>query len=239
VTHLVDHLLGVAPAVAYIIIGLVVFAEAALFIGFVLPGETAVILGGVLAATHRLSLTTLLVLVVVSAIVGDTVGYQVGKHAGSRLLASRSLRRHVARLDAARDILRRRGGIAVLLVRFTALLRAVMPALAGLSHMPYRRFLAWNAAGGLIWGIGVTLLGYLAGASYKKVEQALGRGSAVLLALLFVAAVLVWQRRRRARARGAKPHDARSRRDDRSRAPRSGRRPRWGRKLLGNGLRRS
>lgn len=202
-THLVDHLLGVAPAVAYVLIGLLVFAEAAVFVGFVLPGETAVILGGVLAAAHRLSLTTLLVLVVVAAIVGDTVGYQVGKHAGPRLLASRPLRRHAARLDGARDVLRRRGGTAVLLARFTAFLRAVMPALAGLSRMPYGRFLAWNAAGGLIWGVGVTLLGFFAGASYKKVEQALGRGSAALLALLVVAALVVWQRRRRARDREA------------------------------------
>lgn len=204
-THLVDQLLGVPPAVAYVLIGLLVFAEAAVFVGFVLPGETAVILGGVLAASHRLSLTTLLVLVVVAAIVGDTVGYEVGKHAGPRLLASRPLRRHAARLDGARDTLRRRGGVAVLLGRFTAFLRAVMPALAGLSRMPYHRFLAWNAAGGFIWGVGVTLLGYFAGASYKKVEQALGRGSAILLALIAVAALIVWQRRRRARDREASP----------------------------------
>lgn len=203
-THLVDHFLGLGPAVAYVLIGLLVFAEAAVFVGFVLPGEIAVILGGVLASTHRLSLTALLVLVVVAAIVGDTVGYEVGEHAGPRLLATRPLRRHAARLDEARDMLRRRGGVAVLLGRFTAFLRAVMPALAGLSRMPYRRFLAWNAAGGLIWGVGVTLLGYFAGASYKKVEQALGRSSAVLLAVVVVAAVVVW-RRRRAPDREASP----------------------------------
>lgn len=204
-SQLVDDLLGVAPGVAYVLIGLLVFADAAVFVGFVLPGETAVILGGVLAATHRLALTTLLVLVVAAAIVGDTVGYEVGKHAGPRLLASRPLRRHAARLDGARDVLRRRGGVAVFLGRFTAFLRAVMPAVAGLSRMPYRRFLVWNAAGGLIWGVGVTLLGYFAGASYKRAELALGRGSAVLLAVLVVATVVVWQRRRRARDRAAAP----------------------------------
>lgn len=200
-THLVDQLLGVPPAVAYLVIAVLVFAEAAIFIGFVLPGETAVLLGGVLAATHRLSLTALLVLVVAAAILGDTVGYEVGKHAGPRVLASRPLRRHAARLDGARELLRRRGGTAVLLARFTAFLRAVMPALAGLSRMPYPRFLAWNAAGGLIWGVGVTLLGFFAGTSYKKVEQALGRGSAVLLTVLIVAALLVWHRRRGSRDR--------------------------------------
>jgi membrane-associated protein len=191
----VDHLLGVAPGVAYIVIGTLVFAEAALFVGFVLPGETAVILGGVLAAAHRLSLPALLVLVVVTAIVGDTVGYEVGKRAGPRVLASRSLRRHASRLDGARAFLRRRGGSAVLLARFTAFLRAVMPALAGLSQMPYRRFLAWNAAGAMIWGVGVVLVGFFAGDSYRMVEQVLGRSSAVLLAVLLVAAAVVWLRR--------------------------------------------
>ena len=87
--------------------------------------------------------------------------------------------------------------MAVFLGRFTAFLRAVMPALAGLSQMPYRRFLAYNAAGGLVWGVGVALLGYFAGASYKKVESLLGRGSAVLLVLVALTAFVVWRRRRR------------------------------------------
>jgi membrane protein DedA with SNARE-associated domain len=197
VTHLVDQLSGVAPALAYVIIGGLVLAEAALFVGFVLPGETAVLVGGVLASAHRLSLTTLLVVVVVAAIVGDTIGYEVGRHAGPRLLASRPLRRHSGRLDGARDTLRRRGGLAVLLGRFTAFLRAVMPALAGLSGMPYRRFLAWNAVGGVVWGVGVTLLGYAAGASYRTVETRLGRGSAALLVLIALVLLALHLRRRR------------------------------------------
>lgn len=198
-TRLVDHLLGVPPSVAYLVIGALVFAEAAIFVGFVLPGETAVVLGGVLASSGRLSLTWLLVLVVVAAVVGDTVGYEVGKHLGPRVLRSRLLRRHQHRLEGAQDFLRRRGGAAVFLARFTAFLRAVMPALAGLSGMPYLRFLGFNAAGGLVWGVGVALLGFFAGASYAKVEAALGRGSAVLLGVLVLAALLVWHRRRRAR----------------------------------------
>lgn len=194
---LVDSLLSVPPPVAYLLIGGLVFAEAAIFVGFVLPGETAVILGGVLASSGRLSLTWLLILVVVAAIVGDSVGYEVGRLAGPRILQSRLLRRHQERLDGARDFLRRRGGTAVFLGRFTAFLRAVMPAMAGLSEMPYRRFLGYNAAGGLAWGVGVALLGYFAGASYKKVESALGRGSAVLLVLVVVTALVVWRIRKR------------------------------------------
>jgi membrane protein DedA with SNARE-associated domain len=200
-SSLVDNLLNVPPAVAYAIIAALVFAEAAFFVGFVLPGETAVIIGGVLASSGHISLTWLLILVVVAAIVGDTVGYEVGKHVGPRVMQSRLLRRHSRRLDGARESLRRRGGLAVFLGRFTAFLRAVMPALAGLSGMPYLRFLAWNAAGGLVWGVGVTLLGFFAGASYKTVEKAVGRTSAAFLVVLVLGAIFVWHRRRR-KARG-------------------------------------
>jgi membrane-associated protein len=196
VTGLVDSLLGFPPAVAYLLIGALVFAEAAIFVGFVLPGETAVVLGGFLASSGRLSLTWLLVLVVAAAIVGDSVGYEVGRLAGPRILRSRLLRRHQQRLDGARTFLRRRGGTAVFLARFTAFLRAVMPALAGLSQMAYPRFLAFNAVGGLVWGVGVTLLGYFAGASYQKVASLLGQGSAVLLVVLALVALVVWRRRR-------------------------------------------
>jgi membrane protein DedA with SNARE-associated domain len=202
VSGLVDSLLGVPPGVAYLLIGVLVFAEAAIFVGFVLPGETAVILGGVLASAGRLSLAWLLVLVVVAAIVGDSIGYEVGRVAGPRILRSRPLRRYRERLDSARGFLRRRGGMAVFLGRFTAFLRAVTPAMAGLSQMPYRRFLAYNAAGGLVWGVGVALLGYFAGASYKKVESALGRGSAALLLLVVLTALVVWRLRRRGSTQG-------------------------------------
>jgi membrane protein DedA with SNARE-associated domain len=65
--------------------------------------------------------------------------------------------------------------------------------------MPYGRFLAWNAAGGLVWGVAIVLLGYFAGASYTKVEQLLGRGSAVLLGVLVVVALFVWHRQRQRR----------------------------------------
>lgn len=200
VRALLDQLSGFPPGLTYAVIAVLVFAEAALFVGFVVPGETAVLLGGVLAAAGHLSLALLAGVVVVAAVVGDTVGFEVGRHGGTRLLASRPLRRHSRRLDGARAAIRRRGGAAVFLGRFTAFLRAVMPALAGLSQMPYRRFLVFNAAGALVWGVTVSSVGYVAGSSYRAVEQALGRGSAVALVLVSVVlggVVLVRRRHRR------------------------------------------
>ena len=101
--HVTALLTSLPAPLALRMIGALVFAEAALFVGFVLPGETAVLFGGALAAAGHLSFTELLVVVVVAAIVGDSVGYEVGRLAGPRLLESRPLRRHRARLEVARD----------------------------------------------------------------------------------------------------------------------------------------
>jgi membrane-associated protein len=141
-----DAIRSMPPAGAYSVIFALVFGEAAVFIGFVLPGETAVLIGGVLAAGGRLSLATLCVLVFVAAVVGDTVGYEVGRLLGPHVIGWRRLDRFRARLDAAQRMLRERGGPAVFLARFTAFLRAAMPGLAGLSRMRYRRFLAFRRA---------------------------------------------------------------------------------------------
>ena len=194
---LVDSLTRLSGPVALTVIGLLVFAEAAVFVGFVLPGETAVLLGGVLAGTGRLSLTALLVVVLTTAVLGDSVGYEVGRHFGPRLLGSRPLVRHQGRIVGAQTFLRDRGGWAVLLSRLTAFLRAVMPGLAGSSRMPYGRFLLFNALGGVLWGTGVVLLGYFAGNSYERVEGVLGKASAVVVAVVVVAALVAWRVHRR------------------------------------------
>jgi len=194
-----DAIRSVPPALAYVIIALLVFGEAAVFVGFVLPGETAVLLGGFLASQGHLGIVTLVVLVVLCAIVGDTVGYEVGKHLGPRVLQLDILRKHRSRLEKAQDSLRRRGGPAVFLARWTAFFRAVMPGLAGLSQMRYRTFLAWNALGGVAWGVTYSLVGYFAGASYEKVASTIGKGSAVVIAVVVVAALVVWRVRRRRR----------------------------------------
>lgn len=145
---LIDGLLGADAVLVYVLVFLLVFAEDALFFGFILPGETAAVLGGVAASHGHVQLWLMMVLVVAAAIAGDSVGYEVGKHIGPRILEYRLLRKKQAELDRARDLLRRRGGTAVFLGRFVAFFRAMMPALAGVSHMPYNRFLPYNAAGG-------------------------------------------------------------------------------------------
>lgn len=192
-------LLSVPGPVAYVLIAFLVFSEAALLVGFVLPGETAVFLGGVLAATGVISLPVLLAVTVAAAILGDAIGYGVGRKYGPRIMRLAILRRHRPRLEAAQERLRERGGWAVFFGRFTALLRAVMPGIAGMSRMPWRRFLLFNAAGGLVWGVGVALVGYAAGNSYQQAAQWLGRLSTGLLVAFIVIALVIWHRRRSAK----------------------------------------
>jgi membrane protein DedA with SNARE-associated domain len=198
-----DHLSGL---VAYSVIAALVFGETAIFLGFVLPGEAAVVLGGVLANRGHLSLATLMIVVVVSAVVGPIVGYEIGRRMGDRLFAARALRRIPGGPERARTALRERGGLAVLLGRFVAFVRAVMPAAAGAVRVPYRTFLIYNAAGGLIWGVGYCLLGYAAGSAYAAVEERVGTGIAIAAAAAVVAVAVLWAvRRHRAPAASASP----------------------------------
>ena len=131
---------------AYAMVGLLAFAEAALLVGFFIPGETAVVIGGVLAGLHQVNLGLMMAVVVVCAIVGDSVGYEVGKRAGPWLLSHRPMKGNVG-VAKTMALLERHGGPAVFLGRFLAFARAVIPGLAGFSGLRYRTFLLYNATG--------------------------------------------------------------------------------------------
>jgi membrane-associated protein len=219
IARLLDPLLNLHGWEAYSLVGALVFAEASILIGFFFPGETAVILGGVAASRGHINIVVLCVVVVTCGVAGDSVGYAVGEKWGRRLIKMRFLRKRQRLLDRVFDQLRKRGAIAVFVARFTAFLRAVVPGLAGISSMPYRVFLPANAAGGLVWGTGFCLLGYILGHAYTKVEHASGIASDVLLGLIaLVLIVLSIRRRRREKAetaggsgetpQGAPPGDA-------------------------------
>lgn len=192
----VDAILGMPPLLAYALVFALVFAEDAIFVGFVIPGETAAVLGGVVASQGKADIWLMAPLVVLAAVVGDTVGYEIGKHLGPRLLGFRVFDRHRKKLEDAQAFLRKRGGWAVFLGRFVAFFRAMMPALAGASQMRYSRFVAFNALGGVTWGVGFTLLGFVAGASYDAVAKAAGRDIAAIVGVIAVIAFIVWRVRR-------------------------------------------
>jgi membrane-associated protein len=197
ISHLLEPILSLHGWEAYALVGVLVFAEASILVGFVFPGEIAVILGGVLANRGHVNIVELVVVVVLCAIAGDSIGYLVGEKFGRRLLDTRLLRTRRALLERILEHLNRRGTIAVFMSRFTAFLRAVTPGLAGMSEMPYRTFFPANVAGGIVWGIGYCLLGYFVGNAYEKVESVSGVASDILLGLLAVLIVVLVVRGRR------------------------------------------
>jgi membrane protein DedA with SNARE-associated domain len=185
----------------YVIAGGLAFAEAAVMVGLVLPGETALVVAGFAAHQGWIALWPMVAVAVVSAALGDSVGYEVGRRLGPRLRSSR-LGRRVGddRWRRADAFLERYGGRAVLLGRFTAGLRALMPGMAGMARMPYlRTFLPWNVAGAVVWGAGCVLLGYGFSASLATLAHALTYVPLVLIAVAVLVLLGIRRRRRRAR----------------------------------------
>jgi len=185
-----DSILRLPGWVALLVIFLAPALESSVFLGFVFPGEIVVLLGGVLAHEGVISPWAAIAAAVLGAIIGDSIGYMVGRRWGRRMLhgtlgrlpiIKRRLDEH---LDDAQAFVRRRKGSSVFFGRFTTILRVLVPGLAGMAEMHYPTFLAYNVAGGAIWGTGFVLLGYFGAASYQRVETFASGAGLVLLAVL-------------------------------------------------------
>jgi membrane-associated protein len=188
-TGLVRELAAVPPWVLLLAAFLFPALEASTLLGLVVPGEAVVLLGGVLAHQGRAPLLGVMAAAMLGAVVGDSVGYALGARLGP-VLFSRASDRAARRLERARAFVQRFGGPAVLLGRWAAFLRAVVPSIAGASGMPYRRFAAYNGAGGVVWGVAVAWIGYLAGAAYGRAERSLGLAGTLGALVVAVGAVL-------------------------------------------------
>jgi membrane-associated protein len=205
ITWIVNELLKLNAWVALVLVFLLPALEASIFLGFVLPGETAVVVGGFLAYEGRLPVVLVLAVAGAGAIIGDSVGYEVGRTWGDALLA-KAPKRFVkpVHIEQGKRLINRLGGRAVFIGRWTAVLRALVPSLCGTARMRYRSFLLWNALGGITWAIAFALLGYLAGTAWQRVEHYTNVVSYALFggALVAVLGVVLWNRRRQ-RARDA------------------------------------
>ena len=164
-----------------------IFAEAALFIGFILPGETSLLIGGVLAHAHVWNIWLFLLVAIAAAISGDSVGYEVGKHFGVRLQQS-AVGKFVGqkRWNLAEAIFERYHSGAIFFGRAQALLRALVPALAGMNKVTYPTFLKWNAAGGIVFSTIVTFLGFGFANSLDTLEKYLRYWAIFFLILVFI-----------------------------------------------------
>lgn len=190
-----SSLLDAAGPWAGLLVFLLAGAESAAFLGLFVPGELAVILGGVAAGTGAAPLWIMIVAAVGGAITGDAVGYRLGRVTGPSLLRRPRMRRLGERLDRAADLLSRRGWWALVVARFASVLRAVVPFAAGLGGMPFRRFFLGNAIGGVLWGAGFTVAGYVAGSRYAAVERWVRRGGLAVVGLAAAVGAVVWATR--------------------------------------------
>ncbi len=142
----------------------IVFAETGLMVGFFLPGDSLLVTAGVFAAAGKLSIWWLNVLLVAAAIVGDTVGYWIGRKAGPALFnRPRSRFFNPAHLKRAHDFYEKHGGKTIIIARFMPIVRTFAPVVAGMGRMAYRRFLSFNVVGGFLWVVSMTLIGYYLG----------------------------------------------------------------------------
>lgn len=187
---------------AYLAEALLVFAEDALFFGFVLPAETVLALCGFLAHQHVLDVRVVAGIAIGMAILGDQTGFEIGRHFGESIKRSRPGRLvGEQRWADAEDLLAERGGFAVFLGRWTAFLRALVPTTSGMLRMRWGTFTKWNVAGGALWAIAWTAIGYLAGASWEVAAKRFGEISAAIGIVVLAAFVLAWVRRRERRTK--------------------------------------
>ncbi|HVE62921.1 MAG TPA: VTT domain-containing protein [Mycobacteriales bacterium] len=192
IKHLLERLSELPGPVFAVIVGLLAMFETAAFAGLAVPGELAVILGGVAASEGKVPVAVMVSCAVGGAIVGDSLGFYLGRRLGTRFLDSRlGAIMGRARVESTMARIRAGGIKAIILGRFVGVLRAIMPFAAGASGVPYSRFLLASVIGATAWGTAFTLLGYLAGNSWQSVERYVGRASTLLAITLAVIVALV------------------------------------------------
>ena len=170
-------------------------------LGLILPGETAILAAGALARDGHLQIALVIPIAAVAAIVGDNIGYLLGRRGARQLLLLRRgpLKAHRARLiREGEGFFARYGGRSVFLARWVVVARVTAPWLAGASRMPVRSFFVWNALGGIAWSASVALAGYVLGAAASAIFAS---ATAILIVILLSAGIrAAWRRRRGARS---------------------------------------
>ena len=177
----------------YLILFLIVAAESS---GIPVPGETALVTAGVLASQGHLEIEWVIVVAAAAAIIGDNIGYWIGRKGGTKLLARWAWTRRMRDkyMPPAQKFFNAHGGKTIFFARFVAVLRVFGAWIAGITHMPWWRFLAWNAAGGICWATLVGLVAYFVGDAAAKAIGTYSLVGGVVAAILAVAGFFVVRR---------------------------------------------
>jgi len=198
VTAALAAIFGISSSLGYLLPAIIGLES----MGVPSPGETALVLAAILASQGKLEIWLVLLIGIASAILGDNLGYLLGRHFGRDVaLAKGPLHSYRVRTVASGDaFFKRHGAKAVFLARFIALVRFAAAWLAGINRMRWRTFLFWNALGGICWGLTYGLLGYFVGKAATHVLAELGIAGGVILVLTLIGTIaFVWRRERRLR----------------------------------------
>ena len=194
---LLDALATAPDHLVVLVAGLVALLEASAFVGLVVPGETVVLLAGAITAGDGPPLPVVIGVVTAGSVLGDSLGYLVGRRLGPGLRSSQLGRRlRPERWAAADRAVAGAGGRTVALARFVGVAHAVTPAVAGMAGMPYRRFLVASATGSSLWATGYVVVGRATGGSWGQLDGRLRLAlPAAAVTLLLGSALLLWRRR--------------------------------------------
>jgi len=166
------HLETILPAIGYLGIFLIVFAESGLFIGFFLPGDSLLFTAGFLASQGLFNVTILAVGSFIAAVLGDSIGYWFGKKIGPKLFVKEdSLFFHKKNLAKAQHFYEKHGKKTIVIARFVPIVRTFAPIVAGIGEMHYHTFISYNVIGGFVWTFGMTYGGYYLGKMIPDVDK--------------------------------------------------------------------
>lgn len=165
--YLIEQMLLTLGPLTYLGLFAIIFAESGLFFGFFLPGDSLLLTAGLFAYKGYFNIWLLIPLMFIAAVFGDNVGYWFGRKTGPPLFTrEESILFKPKNLLAAKAFYDKHGGKTIILARFMPFIRTFAPIVAGAVQMDYRRFMFFNLIGGLIWGAGVTLAGYVLGSLF-------------------------------------------------------------------------
>src|SRR5580692_1623134 len=175
VEHLLHFLFNVKGLIEWggtLLVCVIVFVETGFFVGFFLPGDSLLVTAGVFAASGQLHLSELMLLVPLCAIVGDQIGYWIGRKTGQALYRREdSLVFRKRHLQRAHEFYEKYGGKTVILARFVPIIRTFCPPVAGAAEMSYARYFTYDVAGGFLWGGGMILGGYFLGRQIPNISE--------------------------------------------------------------------
>ena len=190
----------------YVGLTIIIFTETGLLIGFFLPGDSLLVTAGLLASQPDFGLNVYMLgtILSIAAIVGDQVGYSIGRATGPRIFTREdSLFFHKKHLIRAAEFYEKHGGKTIIIARFMPIVRTFAPVVAGAAQMNYRRFVMFNVVGGIFWVWSMLLTGYWLGRYVPGIDKHIEKVILVVIFLSILPGIIHWLKERKAAKVGA------------------------------------